>query len=174
MAIIKIPRDTSKLKETLKLAFKKKSSAVVVKDPVAKARADKEAAARVRARELKAELEGTKLTTAEQEAKIEELTEQLRVTIEERDKFKPLAEQMQKFDHVERTKLVEKLPAEERKAAKDLPLGQLRTFVKAFTGGSSPAPVTAGAKTEEELLKLADTNPAAFLEALDKKAAEKK
>jgi hypothetical protein len=169
---IKIPRDTSAAKEAILAAFKKKTAVptVIVKDPAAKARAEKEAAARVRAKELKAELDTTKATAEEKDAAIAELKEQLRATIEERDKFKPLAEQMKSFDHVERTKLVEQLPAEERKAAKDLPLLQLRTFVRAFTSTTPGAIAANGApKTEEELLKLADTNPTAFLAELEKK-----
>lgn len=169
MATIKIPADTSSIKEKIKLALQKKSAPLPpVKDPAAKARADKEAAARVRAKELAKELDATKQTAEEKDATIKELQEQLAIISKERDELKPLADEHKKFTHVEKARLIEKLPPEQRKEAKELPLNALRTFVKAFTGGSAPA--AAGApvvKDEATLLKLAETDPEAFLKALE-------
>jgi hypothetical protein len=138
MAKIKIPADVSELKKRAAASLAKRLAGPI-KDPAAKARAEKEAAERVKRKELAKELESEKLTASEREAKIKELQDSLDAVTRERDDLKPNADQWKKHEHVERTKILEKIPVEQRKDAKDLPLGALRTFAKAFTSDAGGA-----------------------------------
>jgi hypothetical protein len=136
MAKIKVPFDTSTFKSKFKAALQKKPApAGGIKNPDAKARAEKEAAARVKARELAKELESTKLTAEEKDGIIAELKEQLATVTNERDTFKPKADSWTRYENIERAKILEQIPTESRKEAKELPLSALKTFAKAFTGG---------------------------------------
>jgi hypothetical protein len=171
MATIKVPANTDDLKAKLAEAAKRRAQKQEpIRNPAAKEKADREAAARKRAKELAAKVQESDATLAEKDALIKELEDKLSEATGQVENLKPLADQWKKYEHVEKTRLIEKLPAELRKEAKDLPLAQLRTFTKLQGLGTTEAPKTPGKpQTEEEMLALAEKDPDAFLKALEEK-----
>jgi DNA repair exonuclease SbcCD ATPase subunit len=128
-------------------------------------------------KEKQREAEQSREQLAEQLASIQAELEEAkaaRVAAEQKaTELEPKAKNWSDYEHKERQVLLSKLPAEFKKEAGDMDMKHLKLFVSTVSGGGGKTQAgetfDRSKMTDDDMAKLAETNPAKFLELIEKK-----